>query len=64
MFKFIRQYAEKIDHVNVFPIIGLIIFMVFFIVMIIYVRKMSKEDINELSSLPLDINHPEQTMNL
>ena len=64
MFKFIRQYAEKIDHVNIFPIIGLIIFMVFFIVMIIYVRKMSKEDINELSSLPLDINHPEQTMNL
>ena len=64
MFKFIRQYAEKIDHVNIFPIIGLIIFMLFFIVMVIYVRKMSKEDINELSSLPLDMNNPEQTMNL
>jgi len=58
MFKFIRQYAEKIDHVNIFPLAGLIIFVVFFIVMIIYVKKMSKEDVNELSSLPLDSNNP------
>ena len=64
MFKFIRQYAEKIDHVNIFPIIGLLIFSVFFIVMVIYVKKMSKEDVSELSSLPLDMNAPEQNMNL
>jgi cytochrome c oxidase cbb3-type subunit IV len=64
MFKFIRQYAEKIDQVYIFPIIGLFIFMIFFIVMVIYVKKMRKEHVDELSSLPLDLDNPEQTMNI
>jgi len=64
MFKFIRQYAEKIDHVYIFPIIGLFIFIIFFIVMVIYVKKMRKEHVDELSSLPLDLDNPEQTMNI
>ena len=64
MFKFIRQYADKIDHVNIFPTIGLIIFVVFFIFMVIYVRKMSKEHLNELSSMPLDLKNEDQTMTL
>jgi len=64
MFKFIRQYAEKIDHVYIFPKIGLFIFMIFFIVMVIYVKKMRKEHVDELSSLPLDLDNPEQTMNI
>lgn len=64
MFKFIRQYAEKIDHANIYPTVGLIIFVVFFILMIIYVKKMSKEEISELSSLPLDLNNDDRSMNL
>jgi type IV secretory pathway TrbL component len=34
--------------------IGLIIFVGFFILMLFYVKKMSSKDINELSHLPLD----------
>ncbi len=64
MFKFIRQYAEKIDHANLFPMIGLLIFVVFFILMVMYVRKMSKQEVDELSSMPLDLENPHQTMNL
>jgi hypothetical protein len=54
MLKFIRNYADKINHVEVFPMIGLFIFVGFFIVMLIYVKKMSREDISVLSHLPLD----------
>ncbi len=54
MLKFIRNYADKIDHIQVFPIIGLFIFVGFFILMVIYVKKMSRDDIIELSHLPLD----------
>jgi cbb3-type cytochrome oxidase subunit 3 len=64
MFKFIRQYAEKIDHVSVYPAIGLIIFVVFFILMVVYVRKMSKEHVDELSAMPLDLEKNETSMNL
>ncbi len=54
MLKFIRNYADKIDHISIFPMIGLIIFVGFFVLMLIYVKKMSSKDINELSHLPLD----------
>jgi cytochrome c oxidase cbb3-type subunit 4 len=55
MLKFIRNYADKINHIEVFPMIGLFIFVGFFILMMIYVKKMSRKDINELSRLPLDL---------
>jgi len=64
MFKFIRQYAEKIDQVNIFPLVGLIIFVVFFICMVIYVKKLSREQVNELSSLPLDMKDPDPSIHL
>jgi cytochrome c oxidase cbb3-type subunit IV len=56
MLKFIRNYADKIDNISLFPMIGLIIFVGFFILMLVYVKKMSREDIRELSHLPLDEN--------
>jgi hypothetical protein len=40
------------------------IFVVFFILMVIYVKKMSREEINELSHLPLDLQEPNQPLNL
>jgi flagellar biosynthesis/type III secretory pathway M-ring protein FliF/YscJ len=64
MFKFIRQYAEKVDHASLYPTVGLIIFMVFFIVMVNYVRRMTRQEVDELSSMPLDLEHPDQSMNL
>lgn len=54
MFKFIKQYAEKINHVEVYPIISLLIFFLFFIVLIVLVKKMKKEKVELLSNLPLE----------
>ncbi len=64
MFKFIRNYADKIEHVNIFPLIGLVIFVVFFIFMLFYVKNMPREELSELSNLPLDLQDLNQPLNL
>lgn len=54
MFKFIKQYAETIDHVNIYPMISLFIFFSFFVILLVFVKKMKKERVEILSNLPLD----------
>jgi len=61
MFKFIKQYAEKMDHAQVYPMISLIIFFLFFVVLLIYVRKMDKTSIATLSNIPLDEKEEQAT---
>jgi len=56
MFKFIKQYAETIKGVDIYPIISLFIFLLFFIAVIYYVRKMDRNKVEELKSLPLDLS--------
>jgi len=62
MFKFIKQYAEKIDHAQVYPMISLLIFFLFFVALLIYVQKMDKASITTLSNIPLD-DQEESTIN-
>ena len=52
MFKFIKQYAETIKDANIYPMISLFIFLVFFIVLLVLVKKMGKERVKELSNIP------------
>jgi cytochrome c oxidase cbb3-type subunit IV len=54
MFKFIRQYAEKIDHAQIYPMISLIIFFLFFVILLVFVKKMGKDRAAQLSNIPLD----------
>jgi len=54
MFKFIKQYAETIKDANIYPMISLFIFLIFFIVLLVLVKKMGKERVRELSNLPFD----------
>ena len=63
MFKFIKQYAETIKGVDVYPIISLFIFLIFFVAVIYYVRKMDKRKIEEIKSLPLDLNEENSYLN-
>ena len=56
MFKFIKQYAETIRGIDIYPIISLFIFLLFFIAVLWYVKKMDKKSVEEISNLPLDIN--------
>ncbi|MEO7265266.1 MAG: CcoQ/FixQ family Cbb3-type cytochrome c oxidase assembly chaperone [Ferruginibacter sp.] len=54
MFKFIKQYAESIQDVQVYPIISLLIFFLFFVVLLWFVKKMDKQTVEILSNIPLD----------
>ena len=51
--KFIH-YIEKIGGVNIFGVVSLLIFVLFFTVMLTWVFKTSKKQFNEVSKIPLD----------
>jgi len=61
MFKFIQQYAEKMDQAQIYPMISLIIFFLFFVVLLLYVKKMDKNSIATLSNIPLDEKEEQTT---
>ena len=56
MFKFIKQYAETIRGIDIYPIISLFIFVLFFIAVLWYVKNMDKRKVEEIKNLPLDLN--------
>lgn len=58
MFKFIQQYTEKMDHAAIYPMISLFIFFLFFVVLLVMVKKIDKQKIIELSNIPLNDNEP------
>ncbi|NMM50238.1 cbb3-type cytochrome c oxidase subunit 3 [Marinigracilibium pacificum] len=51
-----KHYFEQIDNVAVWPIISLIIFVVFFVGLTIYVMTQDKAEIEEIASIPLNDN--------
>lgn len=53
MFSFFRNYVQTINSVDVFPKIGLVIFLFVFISMILIALKADKEYIKEIEQLPL-----------
>ncbi|MFY7879772.1 MAG: hypothetical protein ACOVP6_06855 [Lacibacter sp.] len=54
MFKFIKKYAETMDHISIYPVIGLVLFFSFFIGVIWYVKTINKTEVSELKNLPLE----------
>ena len=51
MFKY---YFDRVENVEIWPIISLIIFFVFFIGLIIWLFKIDKGYINKMKNLPLE----------
>jgi flagellar biogenesis protein FliO len=56
MFSFIKQYAEKMTGVEIYPIISMLIFFLFFIALLWFVKRMDKASVKMLSNIPLDDN--------
>jgi uncharacterized protein YqgC (DUF456 family) len=52
MYKFIQQYAEKMQDANVYPMISLFIFFLFFVALLWGVKKMGKDKVTTLSNIP------------
>jgi len=54
MLKFIKHHLDTIAGVEIYPMISLILFFTVFAVMLFIVLKMPKNNIEEISNLPLD----------
>ena len=54
MLRFIKHNLTGIDGVEIYPIISLLIFVLFFAMVITYVVRMKKKNIEELSAIPLE----------
>ena len=54
MYKFIKQYTETITGASIYPMISLFIFFTFFVLLLFFVKKMKKEQVDELSNIPLE----------
>lgn len=55
-----RNVLEAIQGVEIFPLISLVIFFSFFMLLMVWVVRMRKSDIEEISRMPLeddDHNH-------
>ena len=60
MLRFIKHNLTGMLGVEIYPLISLIMFTLFFAVMLWYVIKMSKNRVIEMSAMPLDL---EENMN-
>jgi len=54
MLKFIKNHMTSIDNIEIYPMISLVIFVLFFVGLLIYVIKSDKQKIEEISQYPLN----------
>lgn len=54
MLKFVKGNLENIDNVQIYPMISLLIFFIFFVVLFYWVFTAKKEHIKEVSNIPLE----------
>lgn len=54
MLRFIKHNLTTIDGVSIFPMISLLIFVLFFALVLTRTYRMSKASVNELGAIPLD----------
>ncbi|MFK7834411.1 MAG: CcoQ/FixQ family Cbb3-type cytochrome c oxidase assembly chaperone [Winogradskyella sp.] len=54
MFKFIKGHLESITGIEIYPMISLLIFFIFFVVLFYWVFTAKKDYINTVSNIPLD----------
>ena len=49
-----KHYFQQVENVAVWPIVSLIIFVTFFIGLLIWVLRVDKKYIQDMSNLPMD----------
>ena len=54
MFKFIKGHLESITGIEIYPMISLLIFFIFFVVLFYWVITAKKDYISTVSNIPLD----------
>ncbi|QRM89875.1 CcoQ/FixQ family Cbb3-type cytochrome c oxidase assembly chaperone [Lacinutrix sp. WUR7] len=61
MLKFVKNYMDSMDGIEVYPIISLLIFFGFFVVLFLWVFTAKKEYIESVSNLPLELDNQNQS---
>lgn len=54
MIRFVKHYFDNINGVEIYPIVSLLLFFTVFVVMVFIVLKLPKDNIEEMSNMPLD----------
>ncbi|WP_299123836.1 CcoQ/FixQ family Cbb3-type cytochrome c oxidase assembly chaperone [uncultured Winogradskyella sp.] len=54
MLKFVKNHMESITGIEIYPLISLLIFFIFFVALFYWVITAKKEYITTVSNLPLD----------
>ena len=54
MLKFVKNHMESITGIEIYPIISLLIFFTFFVLLFWWVFSAKKDHIKSLSNLPFD----------
>ncbi|NNC82880.1 MAG: CcoQ/FixQ family Cbb3-type cytochrome c oxidase assembly chaperone [Flavobacteriales bacterium] len=54
MLKFIKHHMTSMENIEIYPIISLLIFFLFFTLLIIYTMRMDKGFIHMMEEQPLD----------
>jgi cytochrome c oxidase cbb3-type subunit 4 len=54
MLKFVKHHMESITGIEIYPMVSLLIFFIFFVILFYWVFTAKKEYIATVSNLPLD----------
>ncbi|MDX1544587.1 MAG: CcoQ/FixQ family Cbb3-type cytochrome c oxidase assembly chaperone [Christiangramia sp.] len=63
MLKFVKGPLESIDGVEIYPIISLLIFFIFFTALFWWVFTARKDYIRDVSNLPLELSNDQEGHN-
>ena len=61
MLSFIKHHLTTMDGVAIYPVISLLIFVLFFIALGVHTAMMRKESIDHLGHLPLEDGRPDKS---
>lgn len=63
MLRFIKHNLTTIDGIEIYPIISLLIFVLFFAFIVTRVIRMTKNQVSELSNIPLESDQIDTAFN-
>ena len=62
MLRFIKHNLTSMLDIEIYPLFSLVLFTLFFAIVLLYVWKMSKSRVAEMSALPLELEQEESTI--
>ncbi len=53
MLKYIKHHLENISGIEIYPIVSFLIFSIFFIVVLAWVMRIKKTDLDDMKNIPI-----------